>query len=303
MKDVARIQERSFRRQEGWIALTFILPFMIGFLLFSVLPILFTVGISFMDFNSLRGLNRMKFTGLDNFLSILRDPIAMDSYFKSFYYTLMYVPGVTVLSLLMAILMNQGSYFRKVSRTMIIIPYVSNIAAVSMVFIVLLNPFDGVFNNLLRVLGFTSLPLWLGGIHSVLPTIAATQIWQNLAFQTIIFLAALQSVPSSLYESAVIDGAGVWRKFRHITLPMISPTTFFIVITSILTSFQNYAPVKLLTNGGPGTASRVIAYNIYEEAFTYNRYSYASAQALVLFGFIFAITILQWKGQKRWVHY
>lgn len=286
---------------EAKAGILFILPFLAGFLIFNLFPLLYAFYISMVDYNTLKP--SYNFIGFDNFVRIFHDNIAIKAYWNSFLYTLIYVPVLIVLSFLLAILLNRKFFLRPVSRTMILIPYVANVVAIAMVFSVILDPYDGPVNTLLHLIGIENPPMWLGGVSTALPTIALINVWQSLSFQTIVFLAALQGVPGELYEAADLDGAGWWQRVRNVTIPLVSPTTFFLVITSIIGSFQNYASVRALTNGGPGVASRVISLNIYEEAFTYNRYSYAAAQAILLFAVILVITIIQWKGQKRWVHY
>lgn len=285
---------------EAKAGLLFILPFLLGFIIFNLFPLIYAFYISMVDYNTLKP--SYNFIGFDNFVRIFNDNIAIKAYWNSFLYTLVYVPVLIVLSFFLAMLLNRKFFLRPVSRTMILIPYVANVVAIAMVFSVILDPYDGPVNAFLQMIGIETPPMWLAGIGTALPTIALINVWQSLSFQTIVYLAALQGVPNELYEAADLDGAGKWRKMLNVTLPIVSPTTFFLVITSIIGSFQNYASVRALTNGGPGVASRVISLNIYEEAFTYNRYSYAAAQAILLFAVILVITIIQWKGQKRWVH-
>ncbi|MBP2000074.1 multiple sugar transport system permease protein [Paenibacillus shirakamiensis] len=297
---LSRVSQLAYR--ETGAALVFVLPFIIGFLIFNVIPMVYSVIISLMNYNSFKPLSMVKFVGLDNYVRVFHDPIALNAFVKSFLYTLFYVPGLIIFSFILAKLLNRTFALRGFTRTLILMPYVANVVAVSIVWSILLDPFGGPVNQIIQSLGFEP-PLWLSGMKTVLPTIAGVNVWQSLAFQTIVFLAAIQGVNKDLYEAADIDGAGRWRRLWSITLPVISPTTFFLVITSIINSFQNYASVRMLTNGGPGTSSRVISLNIYEEAFTLNHYSYASAQAIILFVIVLVITIIQWKGQKRWVHY
>lgn len=297
---LSRVLQLGYR--EKGTAFVFVVPFMIGFLIFSVIPMVYSVVMSLMDYNSFKPLDKIKFIGLDNYTRLFHDPIALNAFVKSFLYTLFYVPGLIIISFVLAKLLNRTFALRGITRTFILMPYVANVVAVSIVWSILLDPFGGPVNQIIQSLGFEP-PLWLSGIKTALPTIAGINIWQSIAFQTIVFLAAIQGVNKDLYEAADIDGAGKWKKLWSITLPVISPTTFFLVITSIINSFQNYASVRMLTNGGPGTSSRVISLNIYEEAFTLNHYSYASAQAMILFAIVLVITIIQWKGQKRWVHY
>lgn len=286
---------------EAKAGILFVLPFFIGFLIFNILPIIYALFISFVDYNTLKP--SFNFIGFDNFVRVFHDQIALNAYLKSLIYTLFYVPGVIIISFLVSVVLNRKFHWRPVSRTMILIPYVANVVAIAMVWSIILDPYDGPINALLHMIGISNPPMWLGGVGSSLPTIALINVWQSIAFQTIVFLAALQGVPKELYEASELDGAGKWRQMINITIPLVSPTTFFLVITSIIGSFQNYASVRALTNGGPGVSSRVISLNIYEEAFTYNRYSYAAAQAIILFVIILIVTIIQWKGQKKWVHY
>ncbi|GAB6989255.1 carbohydrate ABC transporter permease [Paenibacillus pini] len=297
---LARVLQIGYR--EKGAAFVFVIPFMIGFLIFNIIPMVYSVVISLMDYNSFKPMNMIKFIGFDNYTRLFHDPIALNAFGKSFLYALFYVPGLIILSFLLAILLNRTFALRGITRTFILMPYVANVVAVSIVWSILLDPFGGPVNQIIAKFGIEP-PLWLSGVKTALPTIAGINIWQSLAFQTIVFLAAIQGVNKDLYEAADIDGASRWKRLWSITLPVISPTTFFLVITSIISSFQNYASVRMLTNGGPGTSSRVISLNIYEEAFTLNHYSYASAQAMILFAIVLVITIIQWKGQKRWVHY
>jgi multiple sugar transport system permease protein len=295
---------RYFLREER-TALLFVAPFFLGFLLFNFLPLFYSVFLSLVNFNTLGAIHTNEFYGLKNYIHVFQDRLALASYARSFYFSAIYVAGIILLSLFLALLLNRELFLRTVSRTMIYLPYVANVIAIGMVWAIVLNPFEGPINALLKLVGVPerALPQWLLGVRSSLPTVAAIKVWQNLAFQTIVFLAALQEVPKELYECAEIDGAGWWRKFSRITLPMISPTMFFLIVVTVIGSFNSLAIVRALTNGGPGNASRIITLFIYEEAFKYSYYSRAAALACLLFLFILIVTLVQWRAQKRWVHY
>lgn len=295
-------KQASIYKQEGRAALIFILPFLIGFAIFNIIPFVYALVISFMDYNTLKDISTIKFLGFDNYVKFFNDPIALKAVVKSFTYTAIYVPGLLISSFFVAILFNRQFFMRKLSRTMILIPYVANVVAIAMVWSIILDPYDGPVNTILSGLGFDP-PMWLGGTSTALPTIAIISIWLNFSFQTIVYLAALQEVPSELYEAAELDGANAIQRIFKITVPLVSPTTFFLMVTSIIGSFQNYAIVRMLTNGGPGISSRVLSLNIYEEAFSYNKFSYASAQSMVQFAVILVFTIILVRGQKKWVHY
>lgn len=294
-----------FSYREGRTALLFITPFFIGFVIFNVLPLLYSVFLSVVNFNSPGQIKTDEFVGIKNYARAFADNLAMASYVKSFYFSLLYVMGIILLSLVVAMLLNRKLYMRTLSRTMIYMPYVANVVAIAIVWAIVLNPFQGPVNKFLIIIGVseTSLPQWLLGVTSSLPTLAWIKVWQNLAFQTIVFLAALQDVPRELYECADIDGAGSWRKLIRITLPMISPTTFFLIVVTVIGSFNSFALVKALTDGGPGSATRIITLFIYEEAFKYSYYSYSNALACLLFVFILLVTLIQWRIQRKWVHY
>jgi len=294
-----------FASRDSGTALLFIGPFFAGFLLFNLLPLFYSAFLSLVDFNTLGQVRTDRFVWLANYARAFADRLALASYGRSFLFSLLYVAGIIVASLFLALLLNRNLYLRTLSRTMIYMPYVANVIAIGMVWSIVLNPFNGPVNALFALVGVPekSLPQWLLGVHSSLPTMAGIKVWQNLAFQTIVFLAALQDVPRELYECAEIDGAGGWRRFFRITLPMISPTTFFLIVVTVIGSFNSLAIVKTLTSGGPGNSTRIITLFIYEQAIKYSYYSYANALACLLFMLLLIITLIQWKAQKRWVHY
>ncbi|MHA0856302.1 carbohydrate ABC transporter permease [Paenibacillus sp. CMAA1364] len=301
---MAKVKKMNrMQKQEARAALLFVLPFFIGFVIFGLAPFLYAVFISFMDYNDFKPFSDLKWAGFDNYIAIFDDQIAMSSYLKSFLYTIIYVPLLTIAGFLGAVLLNKFFYFKTLSRSLFMVPYVANIVAISIVFSMLFDPFGGVINTLLNGLGIENPPLWFAGSSTAILSVALVAVWANFPFQMIVYLAALQGVPRDLYEAAEIDGASRWRKMVSITLPMVSPTSFFLVITATIGSFQNFTIFNALTRGGPGTASRVSSINIYEEAFSFNHYSYASAQAVILFLIILVISAIQWGGQKKWVHY
>jgi multiple sugar transport system permease protein len=299
------LRRPRFPRREARIAFLFIAPLFIGFVIFNLFPLAYSIFLSLVNFNSFGEIKVNEFMGIKNYIRAFNDRLALESFAESFLFSLIYVVGIIALSLLAALLLNRKLYLRTVSRTMIYMPYVANVVAIGIVWSIVLNPFGGPVNTLLKLTGVpdTVLPEWLIGVRSALPTVAGIKVWQNLAFQTIVFLAALQDVPRELYECAEIDGAGGLRRFFRITLPMISPTTFFLIVVTVIGSFNSLAIVKALTNGGPGNSTRIITLFIYEQAIKYSYYSYANALACLLFIFLLIITLIQWKAQKRWVHY
>ncbi|WP_391571090.1 carbohydrate ABC transporter permease [Cohnella sp.] len=303
MKKAALARSHSLRRQEQWIGYGFILPFTIGFIVFQLAPLLSSVAISLTNLSFISNLSGVKFVGLQNFISMAGDEQFTGALWRTIYYCFLFVPGVIAASLFFAFLINRNLYLRSSIRTAIFMPYVSNMVAIAVVWALLLDVNDGPVNALLRALGVENPPLWLLGEKTAIPSIVMIVVWQNIGFFMIVFLAALQNVPNELYEAAMIDGAGGVAKFRRITLPLISPTTFLLTITAIINSFQNFGPIQVLTKGGPGAASTTLSVNIYQESFVHYRIGYSTAQAIVMFVMILAITVIQWRGQKKWVTY
>ena len=293
----------TLKKREAFVGYFFILPFLVGFLLFHMLPLLSSVAISMTDLSFISNVSDVRFVGADHFLRMWDDERFVDSLGRSFWFTALYVPTVIVASLAVAFLINARIRFKHAVRTAIFLPYVSNFVAIAVVWAMLLDVRDGPVNATLLALGVETPPLWLLAPDSVIPTIVLILSWQNIGFFMIVYLAALQDVPREMYEAATMDGATGFQKLRWITLPSISPTTFLLVITAVINSFQNFGPIQVLTKGGPGQASTTLSVNIYQETFVNYRIGYSTAQAIVLFLIILAITAIQWRGQKKWVSY
>jgi len=284
----------------GWM---FILPAIAGFGILTIVPIVLSLIISFTDWNFLDGLKGLRFIGLSNFTEMWSDKWFVDSLRNNLLFAAVTVPATIVLSLLAAIGLNKGVYLKSPIRLMIFMPYVSNIVAVSIVWGTLYNPSMGPINSFLRGMGVADPPGWLASSAWALPAIMIMTVWANVGYNMIIYLAGLQGIPRDLYEAAKIDGAGPARSFFRITLPMLSPTTFFVMITSIIHSFQVFIAVFVMTKGGPGSSTTVLTYYSYRTGFDFYKMGYSSAMAWILFLIIFLITFLQWQGQKKWVHY
>lgn len=284
----------------GWL---FILPSLLGFGVLTLIPILFSFTISFTSWNFLQGFKGIHFVGLENFIKMWSDHWFIDSLKNNLMFTAITVPAIMILSLLSALALNKGVYFKNSIRLMIFMPYVSSMVAISVVWGILYNPSLGPINAFLRSIGIDNPPGWLASSDWALPAIMILTIWANIGYNMVIYLAGIQGIPNDLYEAAKMDGAGHKACFFHITIPMLSPTTFFVLITSIIHSFQVFIAVFMMTKGGPGTATSVITYYIYQSAFSFYEMGYASAMAWILFIMIFIVTIFQWQGQKKWVHY
>jgi multiple sugar transport system permease protein len=288
------------RRQETIAGYLFLLPNIIGFLVFSSIPVLATFTISLMDWDLIRA---PRFVGLDNYVKLLTDDAVFRKVlFNTGYYVIGTVPAGIVLSLLLALAMNANVKGIAFFRVIFFIPVISASVAVAVMWRWLYNTDFGLINLALTSIGLKGVP-WLSSTAWAMPAVILMAIWKSLGYNMVIFLAGLQSIPVHLHEAAAIDGANSVQRFRHITLPLLAPTTFFVLVISVISSFQVFDLAFVLTKGGPGDATNTMVMYIYNQAFQFFHMGYAASIAWVLFGIIFAITLLQHQLQKRWVHY
>lgn len=281
-------QRKPLFNREAITGLLFILPAFIGFVLFYLMPAIRAVSISFTDWNLLRPPSPV---GLENYQKLLTDENFWHALKVTGLYVLYNIPLQTVLGLLLAVLMDR--LVRSVLvRAVIILPYLLSSVVVAMIFLWLLNPVLGYFNAFLEFVGIGRQPFF-GSPDQALATVAAANIWKHMGLTALLFYAGLQSIPRSLYEAAAIDGADEWRTFWRITLPLLRPVTVFVLVTSVIGSFQIFDTVAVATNGGPAYATRVIVWYISENAFQFFRMGYASAMSVVLFVILVAFTLLQ----------
>lgn len=297
------MQRSRLRRstRENIAGYLFITPYVSGFLVFQGIPFLMAFILGFTNIKFISRLEEAAFVGFDNFLRMFNDPEVMAALGRTGLYTLMYVPLIMLLGFCFAYAVNQKIYARGVIRTMLFLPYVSNIMAVSVVFKLLLSP-QGPFMSFMGALGVDMLPP-LYNLNGALPTVVLIAVWSGMGLNMITFLAALQNVPREMLEAAEIDGAGRWGKIRNVVIPCIAPTTFFLMISSLITSLQNFTVIQAMTEGGPGQATTVLSVSIVRTAFTRYQTAYASTQAIILFVIVLAITLIQWRGQRKWVNY
>lgn len=293
------------RRREMLAAFWFLLPNVIGFVLFMVGPLLASLGISFLEWNLL---TPPKWLGIANFVKLVSDEDFWHSLRATLYYILGSVPLGIVSALALALALNQKLSGIRFYRTIYFIPVVSSMIAVALMWRWMYNPTSGILNYMLDLffkwlhLPFTP-PDWLQSRTWAMPAIIFMSVWKSLGYNMVLFLAGLQGIPTHLYEAAEIDGATSWHKFRNITLPLLTPTTFFIVIISLIGSFQIFEQAYIMTQGGPARATVTTVYFIYENGFQWYKMGYASAVAWVLFALILVVTLVQWRYQDRWVFY
>lgn len=290
----------SLGRRRLFAALPFILPHLAGFLAFMLLPVVATFGISLLDWNLV---SKPSFAGLENYKYMLsQDPFFWKAMGNTLYYTVGAVVLIVAASLGSALALNRNLKGRDLFRTLYFIPNISSLVAVSLVWVWLYNSDYGLINAALRALGIEG-PHWLADTRTAMPSVMLMSAWTQFGFFTIIFLAGLQALPRQLYEAADLDGASPWRKFRAVTLPLLSPTTFFVVVMSVINSFQVFEQTYVMTKGGPAFATTTAVMYIYSKAFKFQQVGYASALSWALFVLILAVTLVQLGVQKRWVYY
>jgi multiple sugar transport system permease protein len=291
---------RRIPREWLW-ALLFLGPNLVLFLAFTFAPILFGLGVSFFRWTIIEP---PVFVGIDNYTYFLYgDPLTPKVASNSLVYVLGALPISVLLPLGLAVLLNAGLRGTAFFRGLYFLPLVTSAVATATIFKWIYARQAGPINQLTGLFGFPRQD-WLFDERLVLPALIIATIWHRVPLNIIFYLAALQSVPRILYEAAEIDGANRWQQFRHITWPLVTPTTFFVlIITMISLLIGAFDMVNVMTQGGPLDASNVFVFNIYRTAFTYFQMGYASAMAYILFLVVLVVTMIQWWLQKRWVHY
>jgi multiple sugar transport system permease protein len=291
-----RFRLRVPEGQEGWL---FVAPLVVGIGLFQAYPLLVSLWSSFTDWD---GLSTQRFIGLDNYISMLTDETLLDSVVTTIIFTVVSIPISVGLALLLALLCNSRdirgtALFRMAYFT----PYVTSIVAISLVFTQFFAP-EGAVNSALRTVGIDGTD-WLTNSSTALWVVILVAVWQGVGYPMVILLAGLQGIPRELYEAATVDGATSRRRLVSITLPLLTPQLFFVLVTQFILSFQVFAVIFVMTRGGPGTSTSVFIYYLYQNAFAFGQLGYASAMAWVMFAFILLVTLAQWRLQKRWVFY
>ncbi|MBO0961608.1 sugar ABC transporter permease [Neobacillus sp. MM2021_6] len=295
-------KKSAIQKRESLTGILFVSPMLIGVSVLTLLPILATFLLSFADWNFIVGFNSIKFVGLDNFKALFENEVFLKSVLNNLLF-LLTVPLSMLFSLIIAIVIDKHVYAKSYFKVAFFMPYISSIVAIAVVWQVLFNPTEGPINQLLFSLGIDNPPTWIADPDFALISVMVIQIWASIGFSMIIYLAGLQSIPKELYEAADMDGARAWDKFKHIMLPVLSPTTFFLLITGIIGTFKVFDLIAVLTKGGPINSTTMLVWHLYESAFVNLKIGYASAIAVVLFFFVLIITLVQWVGQKKWVNY
>ena len=285
------------RRDAAW-ALLFLGPSLVGFAVFTLFPVLASLALSLTSWDLI---GRPRFVAWSNYAAALDDGLFWRVMLNTVTYAGGTVPLTIALSLALALALNQQIRGKVLLRMLYFMPVVSSTVAVAMVWRWIYAPF-GVVNALLTRLGLPPVG-WLTTPTWAMSAVIGMSVWQNMGYAMVVFLAGLQGIPRHLYDAAAVDGATGWRRFWHVTLPLLSPTTFFVFVMAIITTFQAFGQVYMLTGGGPAYATSTIVFYIYEKAFLSLHMGYASALAWMLFGLVFALTLVQVRYQRAWVTY
>jgi multiple sugar transport system permease protein len=281
---------RMERRELLWAG-AFLLPNLLAFLSFHVGPLLFSLAMTTMDWQLVKP---PVFTGTANLQRLLGDDVFWIALRNTVTYVLLYVPLLTVCAFLVALALDRRLRGITFYRTVFFMPSVVLFVSVAMLWQWLYEPQNGLINYVLGLVGVQG-PGWLSSRDWALPSIALMGVWRQAGYYSLIYLAGLQAVPQELQEAAEVDGAGALQRLRHITIPLIFPTSFFVVVTSLIGAFQLFGEAFVMTKGGPGYATTTLVYYVYRSGFEAFRMGYAALIAWVLFGLIFLVTLLQWR--------
>ncbi|MCC6457760.1 MAG: sugar ABC transporter permease [Caldilineaceae bacterium] len=290
---------RRNRIREVALAYLFLAPTLIGLLFFSLGPVIAGFLISFTNWNILLP---PQWVGAENYRALVELDLPRKVLSNTVYYTVINVPLNMTVALAVAMLLNQKLRFVSLYRAAYFLPVVSSTVAASLIWTWLFSPNYGPINYFLEGIGIPG-PTWLGSTTWAMPAVIIMSVWKGFGTNMLIFLAGLQSIPQELEEAAMIDGANRWQRFWNVTWPLLTPTTFFVLVISCIASFQVFEQVFIMTDGGPAYATTVLGLFIYLNAFRYNNMGYAAAAAYVLFAIIMVITLVQFRFQERWTNY
>ena len=296
-----RGRRRSFstERRQAVAGYLFISPAMLIFFIFTLLPVAYTLFLSFTNYDVF---TRMDWIGARNYEDVFQDELFWRALWNTATYTLWSIPLSMSIGLGLALLLNQKLRGLGLYRTVYYVPVVTSMVAVAMIWIQLFDPLYGVISNGLETIGLKGID-WLGDPNLAMPSIIAVSVWKVIGWNMLIYLAGLQGIPEYLKEAAAIDGANRWQSFWKIILPLLSPTTFFILVTSLIGAFQVFDQVYVMTGGGPANATTTLVHQIYNAAFKALDMGYAAAMSFVLFGIILVVSLFSMRAIRGEVAY
>jgi multiple sugar transport system permease protein/sn-glycerol 3-phosphate transport system permease protein len=277
------------RRLGEWYAYLFVGPSLFGVIAFLLLPVVIVLGLSFFHWELL---SDPSFTGLDNYRRLASDATVRHSVLVTVLYVVLCVPLQTVIALALAVMLNQRIKGVKVFRALFVVPWMATPIVMGLVWNWIFDPADGAINSFLSLLGVQG-PDWLSDSRWALPAVALVNVWQYAGYNMLFFLAGLQGIPRELHEAAAADGATPRQRFFRITLPLLNPTMFFVMVTNLIGAFQVFDTVFAMTDGGPSGSTEVINFKIYTTAFREFDFGYSSAMAMLLFVIILVVTLIQ----------
>ena len=306
----ARARMSRTERKNTLVAYSFLAPNFLGFAVFTLVPVICAIALSFFEWNG-GDISRLKFVGFENYATIfnvkkvsqnglayLFNRVDLGIALKNtVFYTVITVPLTIVCSLALALLLNKikGAV---AYRTIFFFPYVASMVAICVCWSFMLMK-DGPVNQLIQAFGIPFNKSWTADSTLAMWSIILVSVWRNMGYYMVIYLAALQGVPRELLEAATVDGAGKWKQFTSVTLPQLRPTTFFVSVMMIISCFKIYDVVAIMTDGGPGRSTKMLVTYIYDEAFVKVRYGQASAISMILLVIVLAITLIQFRSEKR----
>ena len=288
---------REVRDEQLRSGYLFLLPALLHFAIFVAFPFGYAFYLSFHEWNMI---GSMTFIGFRNYQELLADAKFHETIFNTAYFTVGVMAGILVLSLGLALALDHQMKGMSLFRGIYFSPAVTSVIVIGVVWLWMFQPEFGLINQLLALIGIDG-PRWVSDPSWAMPSLILTALWKNVGYFSVIFLAGLQGIDVSFYEAARVDGANRLGTFRHITLPLLMPTTFFVLVMGVILSFQVFGLVYVMTGGGPVGATKVIVFYLYEQAFVFFRMGYASAVAYVLFAIIFALTLVQFRLMGRHV--
>ena len=288
------------RQRDLITAVLFLLPSVLVFGVFTHFGLVYNLYISLMSWRFSGGVNR--WVGLENYSKFFSSDAFAVVFRNTAYYSIVTVMAALGLGLVLALLLNRPLHGRALARTILFAPYVTRLSAAAMLWLWLYEPRFGLINIVLGWAGISG-PDWMRSAQWAMPGLILMSVWRAAGYNMVIYLAGLQSIPEEIVEAATIDGASAWQVFWRITLPLLSPTTFFLIVTGIIASFKIFTAVAVMTQGGPLDSTQVFTYYIYQQGFMFFRAGYAAAVSTVFFVLLLFLTLAQLRLQRRWVHY
>lgn len=291
-----RMKKRMKKKlKDTIISYLFCFPAYSVFAVFIFIPIVWAFVLSFTDY-SLLTFGESNFVGFDNYIRLFKDPVFLKSLLNTLYYSVLYVPATLIIGFLFALMLNDDFPGRNFFRLAMFIPVIISMVVASIVWMLILSAHPTSLAN--RFLALFGIPPqgWLSDPKLAMISVAVVMVWKTFGYKMLLYLAAMQNIPQELYEAAEIDGATGWKKTMYITIPLLKPTTFFLLVTSVIDSFQIFTPIYIMTGGGPGYATTTIVNYLYQKGFQEFEMGYASAISYILFLILLVLTFIQKKG-------